>query len=315
MWNLVGIKIHVSDNCEVLRNLVTNHPNYLSTAAVYLWYAGSSIVNGNNLSSGGFYIYKDWELLSLENNLIGGRQFGFFVHEENLELMEHIYSQIILYECANVNISFQIIQNVTIGIQLYNCVKIYIHDCSLYNNRHGIKINRGGDHIINSNELRKNYLGLYSYLSLNNSISYNMLKENTAFGLCLFFCERNIIHHNLFIDNNLGNPMFSHYSASFQSQAFDETRENILASSMDIWYDEETKQGNYWNDYTFSCSDSSIEYRIAADPITHSYFYVDSYPLFIDMSGCYTPSTTSSVFSFVALLILLPAVVYVLRKR
>ncbi len=71
--------------------------------------------------------------------------------------------------------------------------------------------------------------GLKSSLITNNTFS-----NNTLYGLVLYSdTSDNQIHHNSFLGNNLEGS----------SQALDHGKDNL-------WYDEETKEGNFWDDWT-----------------------------------------------------------------
>ncbi len=85
------------------------------------------------------------------------------------------------------------------------------------------------------------------------TFKYNLFLQNEYYGINLGgYSGGNIIHHNAFIDNNLGGT----------SQARD------VGPSISIWYDEISLEGNFWNDYV------SGTYSIDGDAGS-----VDPYPL------------------------------------
>ncbi len=68
----------------------------------------------------------------------------------------------------------------------------------------------------------------------NSLITNNIFSNNTLYGLVLYSdTSNNQIHHNSFLGNNLEGT----------SQALDHGKNNL-------WYDEETKEGNFWDDWT-----------------------------------------------------------------
>jgi parallel beta-helix repeat protein len=84
-------------------------------------------------------------------------------------------------------------------------------------------------------------------VSCNNSIlKHNLLQENQFFGIrikeieSIEFSFNNIIYHNYFIDNNIN----GHEDG--KTQAFDFSKTNL-------WYDSNTKTGNWWSDIGLKC--------------------------------------------------------------
>ena len=68
----------------------------------------------------------------------------------------------------------------------------------------------------------------------NSLITNNTFSNNTLYGIVLYSdTSDNQIHHNSFLGNNLEGT----------SQALDHGKNNL-------WYDEETKEGNFWDDWT-----------------------------------------------------------------
>ncbi len=122
------------------------------------------------------------------------------------------------------------------------------------NNNDGIFLAGSGNSTVSNNTCNNNndsgiYLG-GAYYCL---ITYNLLQENEDYGIKIAsYSEGNSIHHNTFIDNNLGGT----------SQAIDNGTNNI-------WYDLNTNEGNYWSDWL-----GTGNYSIAGDAGS-----VDPYPL------------------------------------
>ena len=65
-------------------------------------------------------------------------------------------------------------------------------------------------------------------------VTYNLLRENEDYGVYFWYgSDNNLIHHNTFVDNNLGGT----------SQAYDRGTNNF-------WYDSTTQEGNFWSDWS-----------------------------------------------------------------
>ncbi len=118
-------------------------------------------------------------------------------------------------------------------------------------------------------------------------ITYNLLQENEEYGVYLFpSSDDNFIHHNTFVDNNLGDA----------SQASDSGKKNK-------WYDPETKEGNYWSDLGNECT-----YKIDGD--AHS---KDLYPLNRAQS-CPNPITMIILSIVLPLLVSVAILAFVVPK-
>jgi len=75
--------------------------------------------------------------------------------------------------------------------------------------------------------------GVYASYTDQSLFTYNLFINNTGYGLFLdSSSDNNTIHHNRFVYNKVGG----------ESQALDNGKNNL-------WYYEETKEGNYWNDW------------------------------------------------------------------
>lgn len=93
-----------------------------------------------------------------------------------------------------------------------------IHNNSFLNNDHGIYVSS-----------RYEINGLYS------NITYNLIENSTAYGISINGGIETTIHHNTLVNNNLNDKG--------TSQAFYDGYEKV------VWYDKETREGNYWSDW------------------------------------------------------------------
>ncbi|NPD88191.1 MAG: hypothetical protein HGN29_05690 [Asgard group archaeon] len=83
------------------------------------------------------------------------------------------------------------------------------------------------------NTIDTNKEGIHLTDSVSNHITNNLIQNAEFYGLSIFGnSSNNLIHHNSFIDNNLGGT----------SQGYDESLGNL-------WYDNMTKEGNFWSDW------------------------------------------------------------------
>jgi len=121
---------------------------------------------------------------------------------------------------------------------------------------HAIYLGRTANCIIAGNHIENTILedGIQLGYSDDNIICYNWFEGCYQWAIWLgqAACKRNIIHHNIFIDNALG------YSTSQAGDSGTDT----------LWYDSDSSQGNYWNDASGG-----------AYPISGGAFNTDPYPL------------------------------------
>ncbi len=219
-------------------NVVNNTCSYNSWDGIFLEDSGSSTVanstcNNNNYgikfrSSGSLTIVDNtftncgleisvgsidtYLSYTIENNWVNGKKLGFYINLDSTIIAEPIYGQLILVNCTNVTIRDQILNNAGTGLSLHFCRYSTINNNTCNNN---------------------NYRGIF--LDADDCVvTYNLLQENMNYGIFLSSgSDNNLIHHNTFVDNNLGET----------SQAYDSGETNT-------WYDIEIKEGNYWSDWS-----------------------------------------------------------------
>ncbi len=89
--------------------------------------------------------------------------------------------------------------------------------------------------------------GINIHHSHSNNITYNEIKNCTDFGVALVggLSYYNLVHHNTFLDNAFGGTynIDGEKFGNITSQAYDDGTQNT-------WYEEETKTGNLWSDFS-----------------------------------------------------------------
>ncbi len=141
--------------------------------------------------------------------------------------------------------------NASIGIYLFlsGFSTITNNTCN-YNSWNGIDLYSSDFSTLTDNTCNNNLQGIFSSSS-NCLITYNLLQENEEYGISLFFdAYDNTVHHNTFVDNNLGGT----------SQACDDGGTN------NKWYDPSTNEGNYWSDWSGIGSYPIDGYASSEDP-------------------------------------------------
>ena len=84
------------------------------------------------------------------------------------------------------------------------------------------------------NIVDNNKYGIHLTDSVSNLVTFNLIKYNEFYGVSLFgTSSNNLVHHNVFYSNN----------PTGTSQGYDEGVDNF-------WYDNITKEGNLWDDWS-----------------------------------------------------------------
>ena len=128
--------------------------------------------------------------------------------------------------------------------------------CSNSSEGDGIYIFYSDNSTIANNTYKNNDRGINFCSSDFCVITYNLLQENGEYGVYLDSRSyNNSIHHNTFVDNNLGGT----------SQAYDSGANNT-------WYDSVALEGNFWSDhigsgtYSIDGSTGAIDLYPLAEP-------------------------------------------------
>ncbi len=169
------------------------------------------------------------------------------------------------------------------GIYSTTAIEVTIKKNSLFENERGVFLLFSRYFSISDNCFRRNEIGIIGNEIIESEIMYNWFEENDNYAITLGSMSRgNIIHHNAFIDNNDGSVQVSD------------------DGSNNTWFQIETGQGNYWNDYQ-----KTGNYSI--DGLANSY---DLYPLQRNpLTKIY-----SGYYAFFSLLILIPFVIIFSKK-
>ncbi len=235
-----GIYIHdVADGTATVINNMCNNNNW---NGISLWLSNSSIVANNTCSN------NNWDGISLSssdsstvaNNTCFYNGYGIslwssdsstvanntcFYNGYGISLSSSVGSTVCNNTCSNneYGICFYASDSSTVANNM----------CS-YNSNDGISLSSSDSSTVANNTCNNNYYGIYFYYSDFCVVTYNLLQENENYGIYLFFGSHNdSIHHNTFVDNNLGGT----------SQACDYGTDSF-------WYDSAALEGNYWSDWS-----------------------------------------------------------------
>ena len=139
------------------------------------------------------------------------------------------------------------IENVTtlrnrFGFYIHASQKITVKDSDVEFNIYGLHLQNSDDCVLANNLLaRQTYnspggYGLYLYASSRNRVTDNTIDSNINWGIWFSDAKENVIFHNNVVGNN---PPVS---------------DNTEGSN--VWYDKQSKEGNWWADYKGKDSDN-----------------------------------------------------------
>ena len=204
-----GINILSSTHTYISGNTVFSigpgHYFYPTSSGIYLEYSDNSILLDNSFTKGG------------DNNL--QMRYCDDVYIYNNTFSGHMVNPVLHYY----------------GFELNLCEKLKVINNTIANSHRCIVADRCNYGIYENNTLfQASEYGFYMTYDTEIDIIGNLIKNTELYGINLQSTTLNFtIHHNTFIDNNIGGT----------SQAYDSGTNNV-------WFDVATNEGNRWNDWT-----------------------------------------------------------------
>ena len=271
------------------------------------------VIEGYNItttSNVGIYITDTTKYFTVRNCYVDAEEYGIYIDDVvdgKLTVINNTCSNnnqgIYLYYSGSTTVANNTCSNNNFGISLEDSANSTVTNNTCSNNNQGIYLYQSEDSKVVNNNCNNNIYGIHLHRSSFCVLSYNLLQENEGYGVCLsqiswgnikynllilqenegygeyspYSCDNNLIHHNNFVDNNLGGT----------SQGYDDGQNNY-------WYDIETLEGNYWSDWSGRGS-----YSIACGAGSE-----DLYPL--DEPAEYSTDETQLSFTFTLLLVMVP---------
>jgi parallel beta-helix repeat protein len=278
--NITNNKCYYNGNAGIYTNYADysrfiNNTCKWNNIGIHLYDTYDSFVINNTCSENTFGIM--FELIygtDVEDNTCNDQQYGITLTDVSfLEVKDN--------ECKNISIE---------GIGVWNGEGLNISlnylddvdDSALY-------IGNSLNCLVTNNTILNSYRGIFVGDSDYTNFTYNLIKDNTNYGVYAdLSSEYNIYHHNAFISNALGVG---------SAQAYD-------VGNYSTWYDFSINEGNYWNEYI-----GPGNYVLDGDGEQ----FVDPYPL---SESPIVPefSHNQISFFFLLLIIVIPSVI-VIRKR
>ena len=269
----VGIVIGYvrNDTAKILNNYI-EEADY---AAIHCGLVNGILIENNEVNGGsryGIYLIRCSDSL-LRNNSIYNYGVGIALLDTDYITLQrnncsfNSHCGITSMMCNYINIENNIVSmnqadytsSAGLELLLSNFLSV-INNSITENSSNGIRAHKTCFSLFDSNNISYNQIpsishfgdGIFMEYSDNNTIQYNLFKENGAYGLNLTKSNNNTIHHNAFIRND----------QKIINQAFEEN------CTTNMWYDFSTFEGNYWQGWN-----TSLAYSIEGG------FSEDLYPL------------------------------------
>ncbi len=254
-----GLSLLNCSNIIAINNLLD-----FNGLGIHLFHTLNSIIKNNTCNFNGIGVEAENSIGSRiqDNTLCDNYHFGVqLIDSDNSTLSDNVcYRNRVGFvlktfakSCSNLTVINNICNSNSFGFNHLDYSNSVVANNTCNNNLYyGILIDATQDNLVKNNTCMNNDVGMYlgstssivkenickgnnvgiSFSGDDSIHSYNLFQENVGYGL-IIYGENNIIHHNAFVDNNLGGT----------SQACDN-------GTNSIWYDEATSEGNFWSDYS-----------------------------------------------------------------
>lgn len=242
--NRFGIRIVDSSNILIVNNTVDNHyQSGISLNVCPYSFIENNTITGTGIGSGGSCIaIESSAFTSLVNNTCRiAASDGIYLTNSPNSLIKNNYcidnrdNGIWTYDyCSDSLVFNNTIIGCTKGINIWEAYRTKVYNNTCEENEFGLNIYKSSSinvkhNVLNGNSKNGIVLGVSS---MNCEIIFNNITENSLYGTTVTeSAEFNVFHHNNFIDNNK-------YGSC---QASDDGKKTT-------WYDEDSKEGNYWSD-------------------------------------------------------------------
>jgi parallel beta-helix repeat protein len=215
-----------SDSNFIYGNIITSH----EISGIYVSLSQSVTIASNTMVENGIYIrgnqvehYNTHSISS--SNIVNGKPVYYMKNQTGGSVPEGA-GQIILANCANVEIDNQTLNNCSTGIALSFSMNNNISNIETNGNYIGISIIDSGGNIVRNSNASNNDYGIWLISSSNgNQIFENNITKN-QYGIRIDSSTNNVVYHNNFY-YNVGSS-------------------DVSSNQWDNGY---PMGGNYWTDY------------------------------------------------------------------
>ena len=233
-----GVTILETDYCSVENIECSNNTIGISIVrSEYCTVSNSTI--SDNLEDGIYIRYSNY--CSITYNQCNKNARGLD--------MRQVYMPLVANNFFSSNLPNPQVTDKSGGIICIMALYLRIVSNSFEKNELGIYLTGVYNSSINKNEFKFNSYGIDMQHVTYTKVFSNLFEENDNYAIIVgVISSYNVIHHNTFINNNNGT-----------TQAYDNGTHNL-------WYDEESLEGNYWSDYSGVGNYSIDGFAGAEDP-------------------------------------------------
>ncbi len=212
----IAIELYESNNVEIYNNTIANNFH-----GIYIVYSTNNHIHDNVLINNGLRLYESYNNI-IENNTVNGKPLAYLENRSNAIITNA--GQVILVRCNNITVRSIELNNVTIGIELYDSTNIYVYNSTIINNLHGFYIYYSTNVTIRDNIIKNNrWDGIFMHSSSYINASYNLIAHSYYESIYMKYSSRNYIFNNT-ISNNTHDGITLEYSS--WNMIFENTIEN-----------------------------------------------------------------------------------------
>ncbi len=148
-----------------------------------------------------------WTIVEI-GNTVNGKQFGYFLGQEDLVINGDDYGQLVLVDSDHLSIANGTFDSVTVGLVTYSCFNCSIRDASFVDNyRGGIRILDSPNSTLTNVTVEGNReSGLYISASSNTTVTKNKIHRNGN-GIRIYSSDNFLFDSNQIYDNQ-GNSIY-----------------------------------------------------------------------------------------------------------
>jgi parallel beta-helix repeat protein len=311
-----GVVLFSTTDSTITMNHITN-----TGSSIYVYESSSNTISGNTLANNGDGIRGQASSNNnISSNNITTNESGIYftgVSENNFisgnSVTANTGDGIHLLGSRNTDIDGNTIKNNTEnGIIFFESQNNRIVGNTITGNGNGIKLwFDANDNSASDNYIATNTIGILIDDSFDNSITENMITENSDWGMQLTGRQNNnVIYHNGFVDNNAGEGL------QVSIPAYQQIGEpwDWLPGHGNVW--DNGTAGNYWSDYLTRYPNAS---ETSSSGIGDTPFYInennfDRYPLMEPISIPEFPSWKAILFALTMFTVALSICKQKLRK-
>ncbi len=252
-----GIYLESIASCNVSNNNVSN--NY---GGIYLDNTSDNVLKNNIAKNNevGIWMYESWDN-TLNNNTMSKNSYNFgvfgYLYIHDIDTSNTVDGKPIYYWIGQ--------RDKTIPadagfVALIDCTNMTVKDLILKNNRYGLLLAYTNSSRVENIESFKNYFGICSVGSINNTLINNTLTSNNRRGINLIYSDNNTIINNNVSNNDNGIGLYDSSNNTI-------TNNNVLHNDDGILLEYSSRNKIYMNNFNLGFPQIVFVHRPQYDPL------------------------------------------------